>query len=98
MTNQVIYAIFLLFCSGIFITIASRNILKIFIGLLISYSCAIALLFVSKNPFCIEICTILSAIAPVISFASVFTITKIYKKFNTLDIDKIEKTVREEKW
>ena len=97
MTNQVICAVFILFCSGVFITIASRNILKIFIGLLISYSAALVLLFVSKNPFGIEICTVLSALAPIICFASIFAITKIYKKFNTLDFNKIEKTVREEK-
>ncbi len=97
MTHQVVYAAFILFCTGLFLTVASKNILKIFIGVLISYSAALVLLFISQNPPAAEICAVLSVLAPLICFAGVFTITKVYKKFNTVDIDKIEKIIREEK-
>ena len=97
MTYQMVYAAMIIFCAGLFLTIASKNILKIFTGLLTSYSAIILLLHISSNPFNITFCTILSILAPVITFIGVFIITKIYKKFKTLEANKIEKIIKEEK-
>lgn len=97
MIVHISYLMFFIFCAGLLLTIASGNVLKIFIGILISYSCAIALLYMSNCPYKVTACVFLSAIAPVINFIGIFTIIKIYKKFNTLETDEIEKIVRENK-
>ncbi len=96
MTYQVVYAILIIFCAGLFLTVASRNILKIFIGVLISYCASILLLHISSNPYNIAGCIILSLLAPLLAFAGVFVISKIYRKFNTFEIDEIEKIIKEE--
>ena len=97
MTYQVVYAALIIFCAGLFLTVASRNILKIFTGLLISYSATILLLHISDNPFNIAFCFILSALTPFIAFLGIFLTIKIYKKFNTFETDKIEKIIKEER-
>ena len=96
MTYQVVYATLIIFGAGLLLTVATRNILKIFIGILISYSAAIMLVFISSNPYAILNSAILSAIAPFICFLFMFIIAKINKKFNTLEIKKKKKIIKEE--
>ena len=98
MTYQILYAAFIFFCAGLFLAISSRNLLKIFIGILISYSSVILLLYLSSNPYDTNTCTILSILAPILTFIATFISTKIYKKYNTIEIDKVEKIIKEEKW
>ncbi len=97
MTYQMVYAAIIIFCAGLFLTIASKNILKIFIGLLISYCAAILLLYISYNPSNINACMIFSILAPLITFIGTFIISKIYRKFHTFEVDEIEKIIKEEK-
>ncbi len=97
MTYQVIYAAFIIFCLGLFLTVATRNILKIFLGVLISYCATTMLVYVSSNPFNTNCAMVLLMLAPIVTFIGVFVISKIYKKFNTFETDKIEKIIKEEK-
>ena len=97
MSIQILYAAFLVFCAGLFIVIATRNILKIFIGTILIYNASVMLLTISNNAQSILIGVILSAFTLAVGFFGMFVITKIYTKFNTLDIKEIEKILREEK-
>lgn len=97
MTYQVIYAAFIIFCLGLFLTVATRNILKIFLGVLISYCAAIVLFYMSNSSFNHAGSMVLVILAPIVTFIGVFVISKIYKKFNTFETDKIEKIIKEEK-
>ena len=97
MTYQVIYAAFTIFCLGLFLTVATRNILKMFLGVLISYCAAIVLFYMSNSSFNHTGSMVLVILAPTIAFMGVFIISTIYKKFNTFETDKIEKIIKEEK-
>ncbi len=97
MNVQILYAAFLVFCAGLFLVIATRNILKIFIGTVLLYNASILILTLSGDAQNILMGVILSAFVLAAGFFGIFIITKIYSKFNTLDIKEIEKTAREEK-
>ncbi len=94
---KILIAAISLFCMGIFICSISKNILKIFLGTVLMYNSSILALSVNQSRVNEAIALILCAFAPIIYFIGAFIITKIYKKFNTLDIDKIEQAAKGEK-
>lgn len=85
----------LMFLAGIFIAIASKNIIKIFIGLEISFNASILMLSVWQNPNLQSACAILSVCALILGFCAIFIILNIYKKFRTLNIDEIQQKASE---
>ena len=94
---KILFSGIILFCTGLFICAAAKNIFKIFIGTILMYNSAILLLGINQNSINEIISFVLSAPAPVICFIGLFVIIKIYKKFNTLDITRIEEIMKEEK-
>ena len=87
----------ILFCFGIFITILSKNIFKIFFGALLAYSSSLLALNCWKNPTGEILSITFAIIAPFFIMAGMFLTIKLTKKFNTSDISEIEKIAKGEK-
>ena len=99
MENQLILNIshfgIALFLCGIFITFATKNIFKIFLGVQISLISAILILFLNKSPQCSNLALCLTFCLPILAFCGLFLIKNIYLKFRTADLTQIEKITRD---
>lgn len=96
-TLKIVFVAILLLCMGLFIAVATKNILKIFLGVIITYNSSILLLSCVYEISDKILAFVLSALTPFIFFAGFFTVAKVYKKYNTLDLSKIEEIAKGEK-
>lgn len=94
---KVLIAAIILFCMGVFICAISKNILKIFLGVILMYNSSILALSVNQSRINEAMALVLCVFAPIVYFIGTFIIIKIYKKFNTLDMDKIEQAAKGER-
>ena len=84
-----------LFLCGIFITLATKNIFKIFLGIQISLISTVLMLFLNKTPQCSNLALHLTFCLPILAFCGLFLIKNIYSKFKTTDLIQIEKIIQD---
>lgn len=95
--SKIIFIAIILICLGLLLALVTKNILKIFLGAIITYNSSVLLLScLCKTPDKV-LAFVLTTLTPFIFFAGFFTIIKIYRKYNTLDLSKIEEIAKGER-